>query len=66
MNKHLITFDELSIISIRTISPRTQILGLNNEHVVTDLTTAMIMFFNMGYDITALVDEYNKPEEEVI
>ena len=63
MINYLIRFDELKIIAILPASPTAEILGINNQHIVTNLTTAMAIFENMGYDITPLVEEYSKPEE---
>ena len=63
MKKYLIRFNQEAIIACLQVSVGAQISGFSENTMIMDLETAMTMLSRAGYDISPLVDEYNKPEE---
>lgn len=64
MNNYLIRFTDSDITTVFAIAPDAEIMGANHQHIVTQLTNAMVLFYNMGYEIDKLVQEYDKPDVE--
>jgi hypothetical protein len=63
MKKYLIRYNAEAIMACIALAPDAQITGFSENLMVTDLKTGMRMLTKEGYDISPLLEEYNKPED---
>lgn len=65
MKNYLIRFDESKIFAVVEVAPGAEILGMQNQHIVTTLDTAVEIFETKGYDITMLTEAQKRYNTEV-